>query len=70
MEVADEAEAVEAAAEAAEEAAKTPTKAGTCRSSIHRLHLLPKKARSSKRKYQASQSPSDHYAIQQERPRV
>ena len=49
-EVADEAEAVEADAEAAEEAAETPTRAETCRSSIHRLHLLPKKARSSKRR--------------------
>jgi hypothetical protein len=45
MEVAVEADAMEVDAEAAEEAAETPTRAGTCRSSIHHLHPLPKKAR-------------------------
>ena len=50
-EVADEAEAAEAYAEVAGEAVEeTPTRAGTCRSSIHHLHPLPKKARSSKRR--------------------
>jgi hypothetical protein len=51
VEVADEAEeAAEAYAEVAGEAVEeTPTRAGTCRSSTHRLHLPPKKARPSKR---------------------
>jgi hypothetical protein len=67
VEVAVEADAMEVDAEAAEDAAETPTRAGTCRSSIHHLHPLPKKARSSKRRIPSKSiaKPPSHSTIRE-----